>query len=86
MKEPHTQKSILATAWIVILAVSLLEIIIREVFHYSISESNLLVFEALIVLGGTALTFFWKTIRSTAPVFRPIHCIIERPMAGLHAD
>jgi uncharacterized protein len=68
-KKPHTQKGILATAWIVILAISLLEIILREVFHYSISESSLLVIEALIVLIALAITFIWKTIRPLRPFF-----------------
>ena len=67
--EPHAQKGILATAWIVILAISLLEIIVREVFQYSISESRLLVIEALIVLIAAALTFIWKTIRPLRPFF-----------------
>ncbi len=69
LKDPRMQKGILTTAWIVILAVALLEIILREVFHYDISENNLFVIQTLIVLAGTALTFFWVTIRSLRPFF-----------------
>jgi len=69
MKVTKTQNGILITAWIAILAVALLEIILREVFHYDISENNLFVIQTLIVLAGTALTFIWVTIRLLRPFF-----------------
>jgi len=69
MKVTKTQKGNLITAWMVILAISLLKIILQEVFHYFLSENNLLVIEAVIVLAGMVLTFFWKTIRPLRPFF-----------------
>ena len=69
MKASQTQKSILFTAWTVILTIALFKIILQEVFHYPVSENLYSGIAALIVIAGFALTYLWKTIRPLRPFF-----------------
>jgi hypothetical protein len=69
MKASQTQKSILATAWTVILTAALFKIILQELFHYTVSENLQSGVMALIVIAGFALTYPWKAIRPLRPFF-----------------
>jgi hypothetical protein len=67
--ESKNRKSILAVAWATILAVTLTNIVLREIFHYPVTEDLYYGISAVVVLVGFGLTFLWKDIRSLRPFF-----------------
>ncbi len=69
MKASQTHKSILFTAWTIILTIALFKIILQEVFHYPVSENLYSGIAALIVIAGFALTYLWKAIRPLRQFF-----------------
>jgi hypothetical protein len=60
MNDSPTQKTILFTAWAVILTLALFKIVLQEVFRYPVSEIFQFGFSALIVLTGFAAGF-WES-------------------------
>ncbi|WP_207344803.1 hypothetical protein [Arthrobacter sp. E3] len=66
----HSQsRTVVIVAWITILAVSLPEIILREMFHYVPSEGLRIAFPVGVAFAGLALTFLWKSIRRLREFF-----------------
>jgi hypothetical protein len=62
-------KTIVVTAWIAILAASLPNIILQELFHYKVSEELQVGIPGLIALAGFGLTFLWQAIRPLRSFF-----------------
>ena len=56
-------RAVVIVAWITILAVSLPEIILREMFHHVPSEELRVALPVGISVAGLALTFFWTSVR-----------------------
>ena len=69
MKDLHTHRHILATAWAVILTTALSKIILQEIFYYTVSENLQSGIAALVIFTGFALTYLWKTIRPLRQFF-----------------
>jgi hypothetical protein len=70
--EPSTapRRAMVFTAWIFLLLSSMLPIIIlREVFHQTISEDVRSEIAASVVIVGLALTFVWEVVRPLRPFF-----------------
>lgn len=66
----HSQnRAVVLVAWVTILAVSLPEIIMREMFHYVPSETLRVALLVGVVLAGLALTFLWKSVRRLRDLF-----------------
>ena len=62
-------RTVVIVAWITILAVSLPEIILREMFHYVPSEGLRIAFPVGVAFAGLALTFLWKSVRRLREFF-----------------
>lgn len=69
METTPAKKTVLITAWVVILTISLFKIILQEIFHITVSENLQLGIEALIVTAGLALAFLWKPLCPLRPFF-----------------
>ncbi len=68
----HTQpqnKLLIITAWVAILASSLPNIILQELFHYTVSEELKVGIPGLIAIAGFGLTFLWQAIRPLRSFF-----------------
>ncbi|MBN2550259.1 MAG: CPBP family intramembrane metalloprotease [Anaerolineales bacterium] len=69
MNHSPTQTARIATAWVVILSLSLFRIVMQEIFKISVSEGLEYTVSLLFVLAGLALTFLWPAIRPLRPFF-----------------
>jgi hypothetical protein len=65
MNTSQTQRNVIITAWIVILAASTLpKIILQEVFGQTVSTNLQSMISATIVVGALLLTFLWTALRA----------------------
>ena len=62
-------KLLIITAWVAILASSLPNIILQELFHYTVSEELKVGIPGLIAIAGFGLTFLWQAIRTLRSFF-----------------
>lgn len=65
----ENRRSILITAWIVILSTGLFKIIAQELFHFPVSENLNFLIGLAIILSGLLLTFLWKATRPLRSFF-----------------
>jgi hypothetical protein len=63
MDTPRSSKTVLITAWVVILLVALYKIVLQELFDFKVDEDLQFAISGAIVLAGFGLTFLWKAIR-----------------------
>ena len=65
-----SRKPIIFTAWIfLLLASSIPSIILREIFHQTVSADLQYAMAAIAILAGLVLTFTWNAVRSLRPFF-----------------
>ncbi len=69
MDKSRASKSILVAAWVTILAITLWNIILQEIFHYKVSENTYYLVSGAIVVVSLILTFLWKAIRPLRPFY-----------------
>ena len=65
-----SRKPVIFTAWIfLLLASSIPTIILREIFHKTVSADLQSAMAATVILAGLVLTFTWNAVRSLRPFF-----------------
>ena len=62
MNASTSQKSLVITAWVVVLTTALFRIVAQEIFHYQVSEHLQAVVSAVIVLLGMILALLWSPL------------------------
>ena len=69
MPTAQHSKPVLIAAWAAVLAVTLANIILQEIFDYPLTQTQEYAIQAGIVTAGLALAFIWPALRPLRPFF-----------------